>query len=166
VADWSTRDFAIGVWPGLETGVCWTRTSDSQPERLLSLFARTRELTLQMVEAHGVPLVVYMEQAIGQPNPWLLRADGVVQAAMWSVLQGRSPHPVSIFPLRTTEWRRALGLGPPPKGLTKPEARFWRKDQQRAFALEAGAAEGLSEAEYDAVCVAVAGARDCKAVAA
>lgn len=168
--DWSTKDVAIGVWPSLDSAVALSRTDVGEPARLMSLFAKTRGLALVMLERHGPPFAVYVEQAIGKPNPWLMRADGVVQAGLWSAIGQATPHPISVWPYRTTEWRQKLALGPPPKAerqlMSKVEQRQWRKAQQRAFAVELGCHEGLPEAEYDAVCIAAAGARDCNLAAA
>jgi hypothetical protein len=154
--DWSTKDIAIGVYDGEQAhcGVAFSRGDG--PARLLSLFARTRELAQATLTVHGPPSVVYVETAFGDANPQLVEASGAVKVGLWSVLHDQMD--VADFrTVSTTSWRSWAGLKPPREG-GKREKRRARKLQQREFAGRYVDVTSLTEHECDAVCIAVAAA--------
>lgn len=164
----------MNVWGcdwSLKTGVAlaWRRdrtihtmrldaSGEKGAERLAGLYlAASSAATIAALS--GLPTAVYVEQAVGQPNPRLLEAQGVVQAALWSTLVGRTPHPPNVWLLRATEWRQALEI-PRAAGENAKSRRAARKLQQQTYAIGLGAERGISEDEFDAVCLMRAGELD------
>jgi hypothetical protein len=109
-----------------------------------------------------LPTAVYFEQAYSRNERGkrvMYSAEGVLQAAFWEALYGRSRFAPNVWPIRAVEWRRVLGM-PTPKEGTDTEKRRERKRQQKMYAIGLGAERGLSEDEFDAVCIMRAGELD------
>jgi hypothetical protein len=133
-----------------------TGSTDRAPR--LASFHMATGTAAEIAAASGLPTAVYYEQAFGN-NLQMHEAAGTLQAALFIALDGRTPHPPNVWPILASDWRRSLGLTPPP-GRTKHQRRKQRKEQQQRYALQIGAPAGLSEDEYDAACILRAGELD------
>lgn len=76
------------------------------PERLLAQLDQTTQFATAMA-SHFPPLAVYVELPTGlHPNPPLMMACGVVQAALERALQTQ-PHRVGIHTIAVSAWKKA-----------------------------------------------------------
>lgn len=121
--DVSTGRIAFGDSTGQHTAML-VATADDMPDeamRLDDLYCRVGIVARQFVNQR--PCVVFVEQPAGKVVPHnLIRAVGVVMAGIEHGLQGVFAHPVSVWPVAVTTWKKhALGYG----FATKPQILRW-----------------------------------------
>lgn len=157
--DWSLKTGVAIAWR--EDRVIHTLrlpcVGESGASRLNGLYCAAGNAVTIAAE-NGLPTAVYYEQAFGM-NLRMHEASGALQAGLWGQLVGRSAFPPNVWPILTKDWRQTLGI-PRAEGATAKDARAERKRQQRVYAIGLGADPGLSEDEFDAVCILRAGELD------
>jgi hypothetical protein len=112
-----------GVSVGSQTGA----------RRLALLHQHTTDLAGRLAESHP-PLAVFVEQPAGRPNPPLMAGWGVIRAAVYATLETLADHPVSVFDVMATEWKRAIGVQQTGKDRCRREGieypvSAWARDQ-------------------------------------
>jgi hypothetical protein len=164
--DWSLATGTALAWRGTRGELRTVRLgigAGPAAKQLDELHMVTGQAALAALE-DGTPTAVYFEQAYARNERGkraMYSAEGVLQAALWNVLRGRTPYEPNVWPIRTVEWRAALGLkSPRPDEGSESQRRAIRKQQQKTFAIGLGAHAGLSEDEFDSACILRAGELD------
>jgi hypothetical protein len=110
--DPSTRRVAIG-WVGADRGAAVRDFGSKRGAmRLAHIYQETFDFALELA-AERPPLAVWVEQASGaRPNPQLLYAVGVIQAAVFAALSPLQAFPLSVDTIPSATWKKqATGFG-------------------------------------------------------
>jgi Holliday junction resolvasome RuvABC endonuclease subunit len=135
---------AFAVWPAATT--YQVKTWGQGSERLTALY----DLTFRHMEYAPDDLeAVFIERPVGRfPKRALDQACGILQVAVVKGLEERFDHPVSIFELSPSAWKKGIGLSGAAK---KMDVAAW------ALVQDGLKPEPLTQDEMDALAIAAAG---------
>jgi len=148
---------AFATWP--QRGIYQLAIRAPQPRRLYELHLRVKEWAEAVAPADLE--AVFIERPVGRvPSPELVRAAGVIEAALVAGLRAAYEHPPTVFRLSPGEWKKGIGLSGNADKSTVYEWAHPLTLNARRWRGEGGLnqSSGLTQDQADALAIAAAGA--------